>query len=173
MWKPLIYKNIDLSNKYEISEYGQIRNIKTHKVLKIHKTDNGYWGVCVSLGNRQNKKHIKIHIAVACTYIPQNHENLVVNHKDGNKNNNYYMNLEWITQKDNMQHAAKNGLLHHAQPILCIESGIIFPSIDAACQYAGLSRSSRSMKEYLKSNHSRKSAGKHPDTGQPLTWRLM
>ena len=34
----------------------------------------------------------------------------IINHIDGNGYNNYYKNLEWCTQKNNVIHAWKNGL---------------------------------------------------------------
>ncbi len=37
-------------------------------------------------------------------------ENLVVNHIDGNKQNTYYKNLEWVTLNENEKHASINYL---------------------------------------------------------------
>jgi hypothetical protein len=50
---------------------------------------------------------------VAENFIPvQNMENLTVNHKDGDKENNRLENLEWNTSSENNQHAWGNGLNH-------------------------------------------------------------
>ena len=35
---------------------------------------------------------------------PNNWEELEINHKDFNKENNHYSNLEWISKSDNMKH---------------------------------------------------------------------
>lgn len=35
-----------------------------------------------------------------------------MNHIDGNPQNNYYSNLEWTTQSENMQHAFRTGLMN-------------------------------------------------------------
>lgn len=47
-----------------------------------------------------------------------NYENLDVNHKDGNKQNNVYTNLEWVTKSENNKHALENGLCNYNISIL-------------------------------------------------------
>ncbi len=84
----------------------------SNKILKTHINKEGYVQVCVSLGSQDKKKVLKIHIAVACMFCNGYKENLTVNHKDGNKTNNNSYNLEWISYKENMKHAADNDLLN-------------------------------------------------------------
>ena len=55
------------------------------------------------------KKHLKGHRMMMNAWIGQN-DNLVVNHKDGNKTNNSLDNLEWCTVAENNAHAKKTGL---------------------------------------------------------------
>ena len=173
-WKPLVYKDIDLSDRYMISNTGEIYSIKSQKVLKqtINKS-TGYRGVCISLGNRKCKKFIKTHIAVALSFVSGYQEGLIVNHKDGNKQNNTYENLEWVTASENQLHAIKNDLRTNHSKIRCINTGDVFDSVSQACEWCGLAKWSRSIKEYLEGKRNRKSAGKHPLTKEPLQWELV
>lgn len=62
-----------------------------------------------------NKRMKKIHRLVAETFIPNPDNKPVVNHIDGNKQNNEVANLEWVTYSENTQHAIATGLLVPAQ----------------------------------------------------------
>lgn len=109
-WEPLIYKDLDLSDRFLISNTGKLYSKISKKILKTHINKEGYEVVCVSLGGRDKKKIIRIHIAVACMFCDGYKDGLTVNHKDGNKINNLYTNLEWVTYKENSKHAYATGL---------------------------------------------------------------
>lgn len=115
MWKTL--KDFP---KYEINEYGIIRFVKckTPKYVLLHKS--GYYLVQFKKAGKIHTK--KVHRLVAETYLPKPKEELVekcskehhgkvqVNHIDGNKTNNYYLNLEWCDHQRNCKHASQEGL---------------------------------------------------------------
>ena len=145
IWKPLLYKDLDLSDKFEVSNTGKIRSLKSSKVLKtVINPSVGREQVVVSLGATGTYKAIKIHIAVAYNFIEGYEDGLVVNHKDGNKLNNCSWNLEWVTDQENQKHAFKNGLTKHTS-VMCLETGKIYRSIreaseDVGCAHSTISR---------------------------------
>jgi len=94
-------KQIDL--KYSITEQGIVLNTINNKEL-VHTLSNGY--VTVSL----YRKAKKLHRLLAEAFI-SNPDNLpIINHIDGNKQNNELSNLEWCTYSDNIKHAYDTGL---------------------------------------------------------------
>ncbi|MEA4805100.1 hypothetical protein [Acetobacterium wieringae] len=111
-YKGLVYQGMDYSDKLEVSNLGNIRNSKNHRIYKTHLNKaTGYYGACISLGSRDRKKLFKTHKAVAETFVA-NPENLpVINHKDGIKTHNYVSNLEWCSTSYNNQHALDIGLV--------------------------------------------------------------
>jgi len=91
---------VDFEN-YEISNLGNVRNIKTGEILKNSVNGCGYYQV----GLYKNKKRTtkKIHQLVAIAFI-ENHENKdCVDHTDNNRLNNDVENLRWCSQKENCQ----------------------------------------------------------------------
>jgi hypothetical protein len=97
--------NINDFLNYEISNLGNIRNIKTKRLLKQFKDRRGYCRVELS-SNSKTKKY-SIHRLVAQTFISNPQNKPEVNHKDGNKANNNVENLEWVTAKENIIHSFK------------------------------------------------------------------
>lgn len=87
----------------EVSTLGNVRDQLNKKPFPTYLR-SGYKSI--SMGS-----WMKIHRLVALAFIPNNDPTKVeVNHIDGNKLNNNVTNLEWVTKKENNQHAVKNGL---------------------------------------------------------------
>lgn len=109
-----IWKPIENFENYEISSYGRIRSLnfnneKRISLLKTSISKKGYVRVRVS---KNNKKYtINIHKLVGLAYVPNPDNKPQINHLDGNKQNNYYKNLEWSTNLENQIHARENGLI--------------------------------------------------------------
>lgn len=100
----MVYPGIeDEVNGFEISDTGELRNVKTGNVYKKELLRSGYYSVRVTLGSRKRKKHIIIHKAVAYAFLGGDGEE--VNHIDGDKTNNNVDNLEWCTNSENLFHA--------------------------------------------------------------------
>ena len=116
IWKPI--KNWE--KFYEVSNLGNVRNIKTNRLLTGDINNCGYYRVC--LYHKNKKKRYFRHRLVAEHFIFNDDiENKTqVNHIDGNKLNNTVFNLEWITPSENDKHAFKTGLkdVSHNKPFI-------------------------------------------------------
>ena len=103
-----IWKDIkQYETYYQISNYGRVKNVRTGKILIGDINNAGYKRVCLY---QPIKKRFFIHRLVALHFCDKYSEDLVVNHKDGNKLNNNAENLEWVTRSANDLHAFKIGL---------------------------------------------------------------
>lgn len=94
--------NVDLTNAKVIQDFenyyifpnGQIYNLQRKSFMKNCINDHGSNYITLSKSNEKKNKYV--HNLVA-TYFIDNPENLTrVKHKDNNKNNNNYNNLEWF-----------------------------------------------------------------------------
>lgn len=77
------------------------------RFMRFFIMNNGY--LVASLYKNHIQKKILVHRLVALTYIP-NPKNLPeVNHKNSNRLDNNVKNLEWVTSKQNKEHAKALG----------------------------------------------------------------
>jgi len=93
---------------YKISNDGLVESVGygKKKILKTHLMTSGYEQLNL-YKNKDYKKH-SIHRLVAEHFVVNPMNKKEVNHKDGNKLNNHYTNLEWMTHAENFNHAYGN-----------------------------------------------------------------
>lgn len=102
--EPEIWKVLPESEgKYFVSNRARIKH-RNGFYLKPNQRQV-YDSVCLSI-NGKDKRYF-IHRLVAFLFVPNPENKKIVNHKDRNKRNNYYKNLEWVTLKENNEHALR------------------------------------------------------------------
>jgi hypothetical protein len=93
---------------YSVSNFGNVKNNKTNKIMKLC-IKSGYYHI--GLSNNIIRKVLKVHRLVAFAFIENPNNKLEVNHINKNKCDNSITNLEWSTRKENNQHRS-NGLIY-------------------------------------------------------------
>lgn len=116
---------------YEVSENGSIRRVIAAPRRRYigeripYQTSGGYWYIVMHKG--KTKMACAIHRLVAESFIGESpFEGAQVAHSDGNKSNNCYKNLRWVSRKENeadkVKHGRSNRGCHKSgRAILCEE----------------------------------------------------
>ena len=115
-------------NLYQVSNKGRVKslgngksNYSKERLLKTRKNKRGY--IQVNFSKDGKIKMFYVHRLVAETFIPNPNNYPVINHRDETPCNNCVENLEWCTQKYNVNYgtgkfrtAAKN-----SRPVKCLD----------------------------------------------------
>ena len=131
-WKPVQgYQGL-----YEVSDHGVVRSLDravslpngktkkiTGKIIAPKRHSQGYRFVSLSQGGATKNKYI--HRLVATAFIANPLGLAEVNHISGNKADNCVENLQWVTHKENVQHAYANGLSSNVGGNHYLAAGVI------------------------------------------------
>jgi hypothetical protein len=98
-----IWKEVDGFDNYEVSNQGNVRNIKTGRILKPGLDNYGYQLVVLSSNKKTHTK--KVHRLVLLSFARNTENKATVNHINGIKTDNRIENLEWSTNSENCLHA--------------------------------------------------------------------
>ena len=95
---------VGYEGKYEVSNTGRIRKVGG-VYIGMYKNHDGYLIVRLS----SPRKEVRVHRVVAEAFIGNSSNLPVVNHIDCVRDNNNASNLEWCTQRHNLNHSQMLG----------------------------------------------------------------
>lgn len=115
-WKPIN----GYENAYEVSNFGRVRSLprivkgkgnstqlRQGYILKFDESGR-YRRVTLFYQNKRYRE--SVHRLVAEAFVDNHKNKPEVNHINGNKYDNHYTNLEWVTSSENQLHSFSNGL---------------------------------------------------------------
>lgn len=124
IWRDIL----NLEGYYQVSNMGKVKSIKRtvvykdgrnfnypEVILKQRKDTNGYLQVGFNINGC--KENHRVHRLVAGVFLAKNESKTAVNHIDGNKENNTFENLEWVTYQENTRKGYETGLFEKTRDI--------------------------------------------------------
>lgn len=158
-WKPIKgYEGL-----YMISNEGRVYSFKQDKIINRYINNHGYYFVRLSRKEMDWKSYY-VHRLVAQAFVhnPNPEKFDITHHKDENKLNPRWDNLEWLTRGDNVR-LSKN------RKVICLDTNKVYESITMAAKENGTTINAicAALRGKLKS------AGKHPITGYKLHWEYF
>jgi len=159
-------KNIEGYENYMVSDTGMILNTKRNVYLKPVLNER-YMIVLLYKNNKRKKFYV--HRLVAEAFCEKNEGKKMVNHKDLDKTNNHYSNLEWVSARENVMHfllseyytPRKMSVYHRRKisegrqkKVKCLLNNLVFESVgNFACyKQISLSQASQKLNGVLKNN---------------------
>lgn len=149
--EPIIWKDIPGYSTYQASESGAIRRkVKygwRYNKFSLHKTSKGTYLRTSAMADVGNGRSKGVHVLVCLAFHglpPDDGLRYEVNHKDGNKHNNHYLNLHWSTRSDNLLHAYENNLRTESRVVTVVDdienTKVSYVSISAAARQLNIDK---------------------------------
>lgn len=125
-----MYFPIKNHEEYFINKKGDVASTKSNRVLKQQANSNGYMTVNLS------GKTYRVHRLMAETFINNNYGLPMVDHIDGDKQNNSIDNLRWCTHQENCDWACDERMLKSdSTPKKIMLDDMLFETIYAAAKH--------------------------------------
>ncbi len=96
-------------SEYEVSNYGMVYSLRTQCLLYLRPDEAGYIRTEIK-DDRGEVVCPRVHVLLMLTFVGPKLDGMVVNHKNGVKNDNRLTNLEYVTSSENTLHAYRTGI---------------------------------------------------------------
>ena len=168
------FRNVVDYPKYWVGENGSVFTERSNGCLDLTPNKRGYVRLQFYKGTEwEDREMVAAHRLVGLYFIPNPENKPQINHMDGIRNNNHYLNLEWCTASDNQLHAYATGLktvtdimregfvrraklrvgsfTNAHRKVIDDSTGIIYDSIAKAADTLGFKRTT--LNSYLSGRH--------------------
>lgn len=133
---------------YQVSNKGRVKSLQRIRInhsrgvwvqeetlLRGKINQDGYRVVHLTQPKGKSKCEF-VHRLVAITFLPNPSHKKEVNHINSIRTDNYVENLEWVTRKENIDHASQKG--HRSKYlVLCLQTGEVFQTTEDAAKKNG------------------------------------
>ena len=104
----------DFEGRFMITDFGRLFSIngRCKGIKELHPAIGEGRYYATNLRIHPRNRTVRIHQLVGEHFVDNPDNKPQLNHIDGNKLNNHYLNLEWVTSKENIQHAVRTGLMN-------------------------------------------------------------
>ena len=128
-WKTFVYNGKE--THYRVSNNGDVENLLTGRRIKPYVDKKGYLKVEIGLGNgkktgpnrkdgkRVYRKILSAHTMTALMFVHNPNPSILntVNHINHDKLDNWYENLEWMSNSDNIKESYTSGMRDYTKVI--------------------------------------------------------
>lgn len=130
------WKTIPGYPMYEVSDNGEVRNIKTGKKLSPQTDKDGYLKVWLFISEGKKQKPMFVHRLVGFAFVDGYFESAQINHKDENKQNNNADNLEWCDCNYNINYGSRTqrAIAHCERPVIAYKGGHEVARYKSTCE---------------------------------------
>lgn len=141
---------VGYEGKYEVGKDGSVWSLNynhTGRRKRLVPTPyNKYGHLKVDLWKDGKRKTCRVHQLVLNAYLPKPSSELEVLHKNSTPSDNRLENLKWDTHEANMNDSHYKTLMSEvltnhpdfSTPVLCLETGVVYPSTHEAERQTGI-----------------------------------